>query len=52
MSFSQSVARGGNPVRIILGVSEPADITVYVFNLPGKIVYEWNDYVTSSTEWT
>ncbi|MEA1965057.1 MAG: hypothetical protein U9O41_08050 [Candidatus Aerophobetes bacterium] len=51
LNFVQSVARRDGPAKIILRVSEPADITIYLFNLTGKIVYKWNDYVTSEVEW-
>jgi len=51
LSFVQSVARRDSPAKIILKVNQPADITIYIFNLIGEVVYKWNNYVTSETEW-
>jgi len=51
LNFIQSIARRDSPVKIILKVSQPADVTIYVFNLVGEIVYEWNASITSEKEW-
>jgi len=52
LSFVQSIAREGRPVRIIIGVNQPVDITIRIFNLKGYIVYNWSDYITSEREWS
>jgi len=48
----QSIAKQGRPVRIIIGVNQPVDITIRIFNLKGYIVYNFCDYITSEKEWS
>jgi len=52
LSFIQSIAKEGRPVRIIIGVNQPVNITIRIFNLKGYIVYDFCDYITSEREWS
>jgi len=52
LSFVQSIAKEGGPVRIIIGVNQPVDIIIRIFNLKGYIVYNWSKYITSEKEWS
>ena len=53
---SPHVVRSGSPtepVKIIYSVTQPAEITIQIFNLRGEIVKEWNGPASpgEETEW-
>ena len=51
---SVHVVKSGSSIDIIYSVTQPAQITIQVFNLPGEIVKEWQGSVSSDIEnrWT
>ncbi len=51
---SLHVVQSGSSIDIIYSVTQPAQITIQVFNLPGEIVKEWQGSVSSDIEnrWT
>ncbi len=52
LAFAQSIAKEDRPVKITIGVNQPVDITIRIFNLKGYIIYDWSDYITSEKEWS
>ena len=48
------VVRSDRPIKVILRVRQPASVKIRIFNMSGKIVYDWNDYISPAEEkeWT
>ncbi len=51
---SVHVVKSGSSIDIVYSVTQPAQITIQIFNLPGEIVKEWQGSVSSDIEnrWT
>jgi hypothetical protein len=50
---SSHVVRSGSatiPVRIIYSVTQPAQVTIHIYNLHGEIVKEWSEWVSPGEE--
>ncbi len=50
--FSHVVKSGSAtiPVRVIYSVTEPAEVAIFVYNLHGEVVKEWNEWVSPGEE--
>jgi len=50
---SSHVVRSGSatiPVKIIYSVTQPAQVTIHIYNLHGEIVKEWSEWVSPGEE--